>query len=230
MSFKLFEELGGLDTKEVVLLVLGVVAVAALFIAAARFSRRAKNTAPEREIRERAGGKKANVRALVYGALCVSLSFVLSYLKLFEMPMGGSITLLSMLPLTAYAAAFGPAYGFTAAFAYSLLQVVQGAYVVHPAQFLLDYILAFSCLGLASLFPKSLPLGVAVSGFGRFACSVISGVVFFSEYAPQGQNVWLYSVAYNGSSLGIDVLLCVLAACLPAVRGLLGKMKTQSAI
>ncbi|MCE5235710.1 MAG: energy-coupled thiamine transporter ThiT [Eubacteriales bacterium] len=227
MSFKLFEELGKLDTKGIVLLVLGAIAVAALFAALARSSRRVKNAAPERELNGGAGKKKPNVRALVYGALCVSLSFVLSYFKLFELPMGGSVTLLSMLPVTAYAMAFGPAYGFTAAFAYSLLQVVQGAYVVHWAQFLLDYIFAFTCLGIASLFPKSLPLGIAVAGLGRFACSVLSGVIFFSSYAADAgfQSAWLYSIAYNGSSLGLDAFLCVLAAFLPAVRRLLDRMK-----
>lgn len=228
MSFKLIEELMGLDAKGFLLLAIAAAAVIVLIAVLSIFNARRKKDKPVGENASVERGKKTNIRALVYGALCLSLSFVLSYFKLFEMPMGGSVTLFSMLPLAAYAAAFGPAYGFTAAFAYSLLQVVQGAYVVHWAQFFLDYILAFTCLGFASLFPKNLPLGIIVSGFGRFACSVLSGVIFFSSYAADAgfQSAWLYSIAYNGSSLGLDALLCVIVALLPPVRKMLYKMKT----
>ncbi|HWS30942.1 MAG TPA: energy-coupled thiamine transporter ThiT [Clostridia bacterium] len=224
MSFKLIDELRELDTKGILLLTIAAVAAIALIAVLLSFRARRKKEEAQADVK----GKKTNVRALVYGALCLSLSFVLSYFKLFELPMGGSVTLLSMLPLAAYAAAFGPAYGFTAAFAYSLLQVVQGAYVVHWAQFLLDYILAFTCFGFASLFPRNLPLGIIVSGFGRFACSVLSGVIFFSSYAADAgfQSAWLYSIAYNGSSLGVDALLCVIVALLPPVRKMLDRMKT----
>ncbi|HWR19757.1 MAG TPA: energy-coupled thiamine transporter ThiT [Clostridia bacterium] len=228
MSFKLFEELKELDPKSILLLVIAAVAVLVLIAVLVIFNAKRNKEKPTGETVSIEKGKKTNVRALVYGALCLSLSFVLSYFKLFELPMGGSVTLFSMLPLAAYAAAFGPAYGFTAAFAYSLLQVVQGAYVVHWAQFFLDYILAFTCLGFASLFPKNLPLGIIVSGFGRFACSVLSGVIFFASYAADAgfQSAWVYSIAYNGSSLGVDTLLCVIVALLPPVQKMLQKMKT----
>ncbi len=228
MSFKLFDELSTLDPKSMLLLAIAAVAVIVFIVVLVIFNARRSKEKPATENVSVEKSKKTNVRALVYGALCLSLSFVLSYFKLFELPMGGSVTLFSMLPLAAYAAAFGPAYGFTAAFAYSLLQAVQGAYVVHWAQFFLDYILAFTCLGFASLFPKSLPLGIIVSGFGRFACSVLSGVIFFSSYAADAgfQSAWVYSIAYNGSSLGVDALLCVIVAILPPVRKMLHKMKT----
>ena len=164
-------------------------------------------------------GKRMDVRALVYGALCVSLSFVLSYMKLFSMPMGGSLTLCSMLPIAMYAWAFGPAYGFTAAFAYSLLQVIQGAWIVHPVQFILDYFVAFTCYGLSSLFPKCLPLGVGVAGLARYACSVLSGVVFFADSAAEAgyESALLYSLAYNGGTIGLETVLCVIVACVPGV-------------
>ena len=136
-------------------------------------------------------------RALVYGALCVALSFVLSYIKLFSLPMGGSLTLCSMLPIAAYACVFGPAYGFAAGFAYSLLQIIQGAWVVHWAQFLLDYIFAFTCYGIPSLFPKKLIKGLTVAGLARLlfsgmdtkdAFSSISDVTTsaFSRESPLG--------------------------------------------
>ena len=167
------------------------------------------------------------VKALAYGAVSIALAFVLSYVKLFSMPMGGSITLLSMLPICLYASAFGPAYGFSAAFAYSLLQFVQEPYFLNVWQLLLDYLLAFTCLGLASLFPGKLALGIGVSGFARLMCSVFSGVLFYAAYAAEAgyQSAWLYSFAYNGSSLGVDALICVIVALLPPVASLTRHIK-----
>ena len=151
--------------------------------------------------------------------MMVALAQVLSYIKLFSMPMGGSLTLCSMLPIAMYAWAFGPAYGFTAAFAYSLLQIIQGAWIVHPVQFVLDYFIAFTCYGLSSLFPKCLPLGVGVAGLARYACSVISGVVFFADSAAEAgyESALLYSLGYNGGTIGVETILCVIVACVPGV-------------
>ncbi|HOS18710.1 MAG TPA: energy-coupled thiamine transporter ThiT, partial [Clostridia bacterium] len=141
--------------------------------------------------------------------------------------LGGSVTLCSMLPVVLFGYLYGPAYGFTAAFAYSLLQIAQGPYVVHPVQFALDYLFAFTALGLGSLFPKNLPLGMAVSGLARVACSVISGVVFFAEYAAEAgyQSALWYSLAYNGSTVGVETALCVLVALLPPVKRAIGQIK-----
>lgn len=210
MKFVLFEELAELKGKELVMLIAAAVAAVALVVLLVCLRKRTAEEKP---------GKRMDVRALVYGALCVSLSFVLSYMKLFSMPMGGSLTLCSMLPIAMYAWAFGPAYGFTAAFAYSLLQVIQGAWIVHPVQFILDYFVAFTCYGLSSLFPQCLPLGVGVAGLARYACSVLSGVVFFAEYAAEAgyESALLYSLAYNGGTIGLETVLCVIVACVPGV-------------
>ena len=210
MKFVLFEELAELKGKELVMLIAAAVAAVALVVLLVCLRKRTAEEKP---------GKRMDVRALVYSALCVSLSFVLSYMKLFSMPMGGSLTLCSMLPIAMYAWAFGPAYGFTAAFAYSLLQVIQGAWIVHPVQFILDYFVAFTCYGLSSLFPKCLPLGVGVAGLARYACSVLSGVVFYAEYAAEAgyESALLYSLAYNGSTIGLETVLCVIVACVPGV-------------
>ena len=117
---------------------------------------------------------------------------------------------------------FGPVYGFTAAFAFSLLQVIQGAYFVHPVQFILDYFVAFTCLGLASFFPKNLPLGSAVGGLARLIASTISGAVFFASYAAEYgfSNAWVYSLIYNFLTIGVDTILCVVVVALPPVQKL----------
>ena len=220
MEFKLFSKLASLEGIELTMLLGALVVLALLIWAVAVYAKRAKTremTAPEAIT-----SKPSRTQTLVYGALSITLAFVLSYFKLFSLPFGGTVTLLSMLPIFAYAAYFGPVYGFTAAFAFSLLEVVQGAYIVHPVQFILDYFVAFTCLGLASFFPKNLPLGAAIGGLGRLIASTISGAVFFGSYAADFgfTNVWAYSLVYNFFSIGVDTLLCVAVAAMPPVQRL----------
>ncbi len=213
MKFVLWEKLAGLEGQELWLLIAAAVVCVGLIIAFAAFGRRRTREAP-------ASAKRLSTRVLAQGALCVAMAFVLSYIKLFSMPLGGSVTLFSMLPIVLFAWLYGPAAGFTAAFAYSLLQVAQGAYIVHWAQFILDYFVAFTVLGVAGFFKRSLPLGMAVAGVCRLACSVLSGVIFFASSAAEAgyaSALW-YSLLYNGSTIGVDTLLCVAAALIPAVR------------
>jgi len=63
----------------------------------------------------------------------------------------------------------------------------------------LDYPLAFGCLGLAGFFRKYPIVGVIVAVTGRFVMHLISGAVFFANFAPEGLNPWIYSALYNGS-------------------------------
>ncbi len=87
MKFVLFQKLAGLQGGGLIMFLLSVIAVAALLIGIIRY-KKTSHPAP-----------KNRTRALVYGALCVALSFMLSYIKLFSLPMGGSLTLCSMLPI-----------------------------------------------------------------------------------------------------------------------------------
>ena len=227
MEFNLFSKLASLEGIELYMLLGGLVLLGVLIAVVVSYARRAKAqaaTQPE------ALGKPSRTQSLVYGALSITLAFVLSYFKLFTLPLGGTITLLSMLPLFAYAAYFGPVYGFTAAFAFSLLQVVQGAYIVHPVQFILDYFVAFTLLGTAAFFPKNLPLGAAVAGFLRMMASTVSGAVFFGSYAADYgfTNVWAYSLAYNFLTIGVDTILCVVVAALPPVQRLFKRVFSKS--
>ena len=220
MKFKLFEKLASLEGKELVMLLIAAAVVCGLVTLLA--VRRQK----QGEKRNGLTGR-ASTRALVYGALCLSLSFVLSYFKLFSMPFGGSVTLCSMLPLVMYGVAYGPKRGFAAAFAYALLQIIQGAWIVHWAQFLLDYFVAFTLLGLGSFFPKKLPLGMAVAGLARMCASIASGAIFFADGGLEYgiANPWLYALFYNGTTIGIDTVLCVAVSFLPPIKRLPALMK-----
>ncbi len=220
MKFTLFEELAGLPTVTLLTLLAAVALVATMVILLVRARRQKSEARP-------AVSTANNTRALVYGALCVALSFLLSYLKLFEMPQGGSITLCSMLPVTLYAHWFGTRNGLIAGCAFGLLQFIQEPIAVHWLQPVLDYALAFTCVGLAGSFPKSLPLGILVSGIGRILCSTISGAVFFAEYAPPSMNPWVYSILYNTLSLGPDSLICIVVALLAPAKRLFERMAPQ---
>lgn len=152
---------------------------------------------------------KADVRALTYGALCMAMSFVLSYIKLWSMPLGGSVTLASMLPLLWYSNKFGVKNGLMAGAAYGLLQLIQKPEIYHWVQVLLDYPLAFAMLGLAGSV-KNLQLGSLVGVAGRWVCHILSGAIFFAEWMPEGwSNAWVYSAAYNGAYLLADLVICI---------------------
>ena len=227
MEFNLFSKLASLEGIELYMLLGGLVVLGVLIAVVVSYAKRAKALAASQT---EAPGKPSRTQSLVYGALSITLAFVLSYFKLFSLPLGGTITLLSMLPIFAYAAYFGPVYGFTAAFAFSLLQVVQGAYIVHPVQFILDYFVAFTLLGTAAFFPKNLPLGAAVAGFLRMMASTVSGAVFFSSYAADYgfSNPWVYSLIYNFLTIGVDTILCVVVAALPPVQRLFKRVFSKS--
>ena len=172
-------------------------------------------------------GVRLQTRTLIVGALCIAMSFVLSYLRLYRMPQGGSITIASMLPVMIFAWLYGPAAEFLASFCYGLLQLIQDMYIVHPAQLLLDYILAFSALGLVAFFKKNYIPGIIVAGFARFLMHYLAGIVFYASFAPEGQSPLLYSLVYNGSVVGPDLLICLIIASMPAVKRMLINYKQR---
>ncbi|MGB9812343.1 MAG: energy-coupled thiamine transporter ThiT [Thermovenabulum sp.] len=135
------------------------------------------------------------------GAIMIAISLILSFVKIFQAPYGGSITLGSMVPIILYSLRNGPFAGIVAGIAYGLLQLIIEPYIVHPVQVILDYPLAFGLLGLSGFFKNNVFLGSFLGIFGRFVSHFLSGVVFFASYAPKGMNVFLYSALYNGSYL-----------------------------
>ena len=119
-------------------------------------------------------------KQLVYSAVAIALAVVCSMIKLFDMPMGGSVTLLSMLFIVLIAYWYGPYVGIMTAVAYGLVQFVLEPIFYTIPQMLLDYPLAFGALGLAGFFNKKkwgLQIGYIVGVIGRFVFATISGVV-----------------------------------------------------
>lgn len=166
-----------------------------------------------------------NPKILVYASICISMSFVLSYIRIFHFPQGGAVTLCSMLPIMIFSYIFGVGRGIIVGFVYSLLMLIQDMYVVHPAQLLFDYSFAFSAIGLTGTSKKYLPFGILIGGFSRFFFHFISGVIFFGSYAPEGQNVFLYSFIINISIIGTDTIICFLVSLIPTFKTSIDKLK-----
>lgn len=182
-------------------------------------------------------------KSISYAAICIAMSFALSYLRIVKMPQGGSITIASLLPLMLYSFMFGPKKGVFAGFIYGTLQAIQDPWIIHPAQFILDYPAAFACIGLAGIFADFKPLeklpqvqfllGGIVAGAGRFIMHFISGTFAFGASAPEGQPAWLYSLSYQAAyvlpDIAIAIVVGVIVLCSPAVVRLVRKIKPHNA-
>jgi len=176
-----------------------------------------------------AKNKKTNTRVLVYGGLCIAMSFVLSYIRLYRWPQGGSITPGSMLPMFIFAYIFGVKAGIVAGTAYGFLQFIQDPYVVHWAQVLLDYPIAFAAMGLAGLSRKHLPISVVMGGLGRFFAHFVSGFIFFGIYAPEGMNPVWYSFTVNFLLIGVETAICLAIALIPQFKAAIEKLRSNAA-
>ena len=181
--------------------------------------------------------KPFDTHCISLAGACVALSFALSYVKLWDMPAGGSITLLSFLPIMLFAYIYGMKKGLLVGFLYGVLQAVQDPWLIHPAQFILDYPIAFSMVCFAGLFTDlnvfnklpQLKFGISalIGGSLRFFCHVLSGVFAFGAYAADLgiDNFWAYSLAYN-SYVFIDIaLVIVFGAILLSSKGFNGQVE-----
>ena len=170
------------------------------------------------------------ILTIVSGGIAIALSFVLAQLRLFRMPMGGSVTPASCLPIIIFAMAFGPGWGFAVSIVFSLLQLI-GGYLESPFQVLFDYILGYAALGITGFAasPKDVRIKLSnplrrftsaglvkaviftvIAYLIRWLSNVIAGVIFWSD--STGLDVWTYSMSYNGAYLAVDmgVLLAVM--------------------
>lgn len=158
---------------------------------------------------------KFNTRLIFLVSLFTALSYILNMVKFIRMPQGGSITLFSMLPVMVISFIYGKGVGLTSGILLGFLKMFDGIVFVHPIQFILDYILGNMALGFSGMFGRDSKVkiffGCIISGFLGVMFSVISGVVFFSEFSPENMNIWIYSIIYNFSSLGVEVFLTTIA-------------------
>ena len=168
-----------------------------------------------------------NVKRLVLTAVLIGMATVLSLIKVYQLPLGGSITLLSMLPITLISIEYGVSWGLVGAFVYSLIQfgfgISEGVFGwgLSPLALIgciaFDYILAYTSLGMAGMFRKKgtggIIAGVVISVALRFVFHLLSGAVIFDIWMPEEwSNPWLYSTVYNGSYMLPELIFTTIAA------------------
>lgn len=147
---------------------------------------------------------------LTHISLAVALTGLLSMIRIYHFPQGGSVTLGAMLPLILLSFRYGPGIGALGGFLFSILLLARDPFLLHPVQVLFDYPLPMMAMGLAGCFPHRAIFSTVFAFFGRFLCHFISGIVFFASYAPEGTSPVLYSLLVNGSIVSANCLLCCL--------------------
>lgn len=191
--------------------------------------------------------KNKPVYKLALSAIFVALATGLSFIKIWEMPLGGSITLLSMLPIAMISIMLGLKWGIGSAFVYSLIQLMFGISevlswgltpVMLVGTMLLDYILPFTVLGVAGAFVKKGYVGICagvVLALGlRFLSHFLSGVIIFrnlEQFKLFGtlfaNRPYLYSFCYNGFYMIPEIIITTIAAVLLFRMSSVRKLMTQ---
>lgn len=202
---------------------------------------------------------------LVLAGIMIAMGTVLGFVKPFELPYGGAITLCSMLPVMFFSYRCGLKWGLSAGLVFSVLQLLFGldalkgiSAMMVVGSIFLDYILAFTVLGLAGMFrgkikndAAAFTLGSFVSMMLRYFCSFLSGWVlwasfnetadmqgFIASFFPALGNLSgtalavVYSLVYNGSYMIPEIILtCVVGFLLVQFAGkqILDKAPEKSA-
>ena len=172
--------------------------------------------------------RSKTTRALCECAVMLALAVVLSFVKFFQLPFDGSITLASMLPICLVSIKYGLKWGLGTAFCYSWTQILQGgvfSWGLTPmmllSSLLMDYIIAFTVLGLAGIFVDKGMSGViggtVLAVFLRFVSHVFSGVFIFASAGKlwegfETSNTWLYSIVYNGCYMLPELIFTCIGA------------------
>ena len=167
--------------------------------------------------------KKMSTRQLVFCAMAMALAFVTSYIKIFTLPWGGSVTLCSMLFIVLVANWYGVQTGILVGLAYGILQFIQEPYVLSFFQVCCDYILAFAALGVAGFFAKSshgLVKGYIAAVIARGAFHALGGYLYWMDYMPSNFPKALtsvYPIVYNYSFLLAEAVITLIIISIPAV-------------
>lgn len=208
---------------------LGAVIIALLAAAVVFAKMHAKKFGEDREPgRNGAGSGRMTIKQLVFCAMAVALGTVLSNIKLFDLPYGGSVTLLSMLVICLPGYLFGLGAGLMTGLAYGVLQLLIDPYILFPLQLVVDYFLGFGALGLSGLFSNAkngLVKGYITAVLGRYVFTVISGWIFFGAYAWEGWAPLPYSLAYNGSYIFSEAAISIAVILLPPVKSAVGRIR-----
>jgi len=173
-------------------------------------------------------------RQLVFSGAAMALAIVTSEIKFARLPMGGSVTLFSMLFIVLIGYWYGARAGLLTGFAYGLLQFILEPVFYSPLQLLVDYPLAFGSLGLSGFFSDKkhgLATGYTVGVLGRYFFAFLSGVIFFAAYAPTQTPIGIltYSLGYNATYIFPEAVITLILLSVPPVKDAMARIKGMSA-
>ncbi|MBO5412399.1 MAG: energy-coupled thiamine transporter ThiT [Clostridia bacterium] len=188
-------------------------------------------------------GKRFNAKKLAFAGICVATSFTLALIKFSPVQYGGSITLASFVPILLFAYVYGVVDGLFVGLIHGLLNFIESPYILTPATFIFDYLLAFSSVGVMGFFGKMhkterscLPVTLgAICVFAlRFLSHLVSGMIFFSQDAvwvslPSWAmgNAFVYSFIYQCIYVPIDALIAMIALIVLAKTGVLERLRVM---
>ena len=162
---------------------------------------------------------KLNIHILINISLMLTLAIILSELRLYRLPQGGSVTLGGLIPILFISFRYGAEVGTLGGFLFGLITMIQDPFIVHPVQVLFDYPLPFMAVGVAGFFRDKIFLGTILGFTGKFIFHFISGVVFFASYAPEGTSAVIYSLVTNATYIVPELIIClVILKVLPVPR------------
>ena len=172
---------------------------------------------------------KISAKKICFCAVALALGFVLSYIKIFTMPWGGSVTLCSMLVISMIGYWYGTKMGIGASVIYGILQLIQdgGGYILSPVQVAFDYIFAFGALGLTGLFQNKkngFRNGYVLAILLRAFMNTVGGYVFWMEYVPENfpkNLIMLYPIIYNYSFVLVEGIISLIMIKIPATQSAL---------
>ena len=175
-----------------------------------------------------------NLKALCTSAVLIALSTVLSMIKIWQMPLGGSVTLLSMVPVCMVGMLYGFKWGAPACFLYGFIQIFLGGVfswgltpVVLISCIMLDYVLAYGVLSVSCILKDKgkfgILWGVMLGCFLRFICHFVSGYVLFASFEVFNSPV-LYSIVYNGAYMLPEMIITAIGVFLLCKSRVLEKM------
>lgn len=176
----------------------------------------------------------SKTKKLAYCSMAIAVGFVASYIKLFRLPLGGSVTLCSMLFICLIGYWYGAGTGLLAAFTYSLLQFLQGPYIINLWQVCFDYLFAFTALGLSGLFSdkkNGLIKGYLFAILARGLLHSIGGYLFFMDWIPSTfpKNLTMvYPLIYNYSYILAEGAITVGLLFIPAVNKAMERVKLMA--
>ena len=161
---------------------------------------------------------KFEIHIFINISLMLTLAMILSEIRLYHLPQGGSVTLGGLIPLLLISFRYG------AGVLFGLLTIIQDPLIVHPVQVLFDYPLPVMAIGLAGIFHEKIFLGTILAFAGNFICHFISGVVFFASYAPEGTSPVMYSLVTNATYIVPELIICLVILKILPVKRLLAAM------